>query len=134
MKTVAQRANAEIEFVRFGRTLEEISSAGAISKGTLARWSKEGNWAAKRAEMRRESPLAGIEKLKRRREKLCEQIGQDDAKDAGLTDQLYKVALPSGVVQATWSIDPAVATYEVNAAGTLLYLIGADATVTSVHL
>jgi transposase len=90
-RPVQDRQQAESLFIREGMSLEEIATARGVSKATLARWSADGKWVDRRAEFRRESPTAALDKLKQRREKLCGLLGQDEEKDAGLTDQLYKI-------------------------------------------
>ena len=91
MKSAALRADAENLFTRHGRSIDEVAAALHLSKGTLARWSKAGNWVARRQEFLKNSPTASIETLKKRRVKIIELMGADDASDAKLTDQLWKL-------------------------------------------
>ena len=91
MKPAALRIEAEQLFVRHGRTIEDISSALSLSRGTVARWSKSGDWVRKRQEFLRESPLAPIETLKKQRLRVIELMPTTPAPDAGLADQLWKI-------------------------------------------
>jgi len=83
------RGEAEYQFVRRGRTLQAIADDLDVSKGTLARWSTGGGWAAKRTEYLTESPDAPLRKLKNMRRRLIEEMPTDA--DPAAIDGLYKL-------------------------------------------
>ena len=91
MKTQEDRAVAETLFVREGLSLEQIAAKTGVSAGSLKRWSAGGGWNAKRKEHQHESPAAGLEKLKRLRERLIADMPEDSSQNASQIDQLAKL-------------------------------------------
>ena len=91
MKSQEDRVVAESLFVREGKSLEQIAVMTGVSAGTLKRWSADGRWAAKRKEHQHESPSVGLEKLKRLRARLIEEMPEDSHENASQIDQLAKL-------------------------------------------
>lgn len=91
-KSQSERMTAEMLFVRQGMGLEAVAAQIGVSKATMARWSKEGEWSRKRDENRRQSSAPSIDLLKDRRLKLLERLADDpSAEDAGIEDRLVKL-------------------------------------------
>ena len=93
MKSQSQRLDAEERFVRGGQSLDQISAAMGVSKGSLARWSAAGKWAEKRAVLRRESPSAAVNTLKRQRQMMIDLMAGPAAADPAAVDALHKLTL-----------------------------------------
>jgi len=77
--------------VREGRTIAEIAEAVGVSKTTVGRWSKAGDWADKRRRRQAENPDAGLDKLKETRRNILESWPAKP--DPAEVDALYKLDL-----------------------------------------
>ena len=91
MKSSATRARAEDMAVREGRTLQEIAEFAGVSKTTVARWSKDGDWVEKRKRRQAENPQASLEKLHATRRRKLEAWPDDPS--PGEIDALNKLDL-----------------------------------------
>ena len=87
----AARDEAQRQFVREGRTVEQIASACGLSKSTVSKWCAAGKWMDRRQEVLRESPMATVEKLKARRATIIQNMSANPNDDAALEDRLLKL-------------------------------------------
>lgn len=93
MKSQSDRATAENLYVEEGKTLDEIAGLTAVTKGTLANWSREGLWTQKRRERRLASPHPELNVLKQQLALQIKQIPDDKLADAAAIDALHKLSV-----------------------------------------
>jgi len=84
-------AQAESMYVREGAKLQDIASSLGVHRSTMTRWRQQGNWDAKRAEFLQNSPAAALDLLKRQRERMIREAG-DEAPGPAYADALYKLS------------------------------------------